>query len=159
MKINLLFPGKTKESFLAEGLNFYYKRLKPMVDIKEIILKASTTPPGAGPQGESLAKAKEAASILERCGAGDFLIVLDVKGELLSSEGLAEKFNQLQIKGTKVVNLVVGGPWGLDASLLKRADLRLSFSPMTFPHDLARLMLLEQIYRAFAILNNIPYHK
>ena len=159
MKLNFLFPGKTKESFLAEGLAFYYKRLKPMVEIQEIILKGSSAPPGSGIQGENAAKAKEAATVLERCGASDFLIVLDVRGEMLSSEGLAEKFKQLQVKGTKTVNLVVGGPWGHDESLLKKANLRLSFSPMTFPHDLARLMLLEQVYRAFAILNNSPYHK
>lgn len=159
MKLNFLFPGKTREPFLAEGIAAYLKRLKPMVEVKEIILKGAAAPPGAGPPGEALARAREATMLLERCSAGDFLIVLDIQGETLSSPQLAEKFGRLQIDGIKVVNLVVGGPWGVDESLLKKANLRLSFGPMTFPHELARVMILEQVYRAYAILNNIPYHK
>ena len=159
MKINFLFPGKTREPFLAEGIASYLKRLKPMVEVHEIILKGAAVPPSAGPAAENLARAKEADLILERRQAGDFLIVLDIKGETLGSPELAEKFGRLQLDGVKAVNLVVGGPWGIDESLIKRANLRLSFGPMTFPHELARVMILEQVYRAFAILNNIPYHK
>ena len=159
MKLNFLFPGKTKEPFLAEGVAAYLKRLRPMVEAREIILKGAAVPPGAGPPGEALARAREAAIVLERCQAGDFLIALDIQGETLSSPQLAEKFGRFQIDGVKVVNLMVGGPWGIDDSLLKKANLRLSFGPMTFPHELARVMILEQVYRAYAILNNIPYHK
>jgi len=159
MKINFLFPGKTKEPFLAEGISSYLKRLKPMVEAYEVILKAASAPPGAGSPAESLARAREAAAILDRCRAGDFLIVLDLQGDRLSSPELAEKIALLQSVGTRVMNVVVGGPWGVDESLIRRANLRLSFGPMTFPHELARMMILEQIYRAYTILNNIPYHK
>ena len=159
MKLNFLFPGKTKEPFLAEGVAAYLKRLGPMVEAREVIFKGAAVPPGAGPPGEALARAREAAMVLERRQAGDFLIVLDIQGETLSSPQLADKFARFRIDGVKVVDLMVGGPWGIDESLLKKANLRLSFGPMTFPHELARVMILEQVYRAYAILNNIPYHK
>ncbi len=159
MKLNFLFPGKTREAFLAAGIADYFSRLKRLAPAREYILKAPTAPPGAGPAAEALARARETTLILERCGAGEYLIVLDVMGELMSSTDLAAKFESLQMTGTKAVNLAVGGPWGVDGSLLDRANLRLSLSPMTFTHELARLILMEQVYRAYAILNHLPYHK
>lgn len=159
MKLNFLFPGKTREPFLAEGVAAYLKRLKPMAEAREVILKGAAVPPEAGPSGEALARSREAAAVLDRCRPGDYLIILDIQGERLGSEELAEKFGRLRLGGVKAVNLVVGGPWGVDESLVRRADLRLSFGPMTFPHELARVMILEQVYRAYAILNHIPYHK
>ncbi len=159
MKLNFLFPGKTRESFFAEGLAFYFKRLRPLVEAREYILKPAAVAPGEGPAAEAQARARESAAILERCGPGDYLVALDPGGEMLSSPALAARFEKLQLAGVKAVNLTVGGPWGLDRALLDRADLCLSFGPMTFPHELARLMLLEQVYRAYAILNHLPYHK
>lgn len=159
MKLNFLFPGKTREPFLAEGIKEYLGKLKPMVQARELILKGAAAPPGAGPAAEALARAREASILLERCGAGEYLVVLDVAGEMMSSTELADRLEKLRDGGIKAINLVVGGPWGVDESLVKRADLRLSLSPMTFPHELARVMILEQVYRAFTILNHIPYHK
>ncbi|UQZ88185.1 23S rRNA (pseudouridine(1915)-N(3))-methyltransferase RlmH [Deltaproteobacteria bacterium Smac51] len=159
MKLNFLFPGKTREAFLADGINSYLKRLKPMVQSDIHILKAGTAAPGGGSAAEALARSRESTIILERCGAGEYLIVLDVQGELMSSPELAAKFERLQDNGTKTVNIVVGGPWGVDENLLERANLRLSLGPMTYPHELARLIILEQVYRAYAIINKIPYHK
>ena len=159
MKINFLFPGKTREAFLAAGIASYLKRLKPMVEAREIILKGAAAPPGGGLAAEALARGKEGAAILDRCQPGDFLIALDIQGQQLGSVELAEKIDRLQTDGVKVINVVVGGPWGIEENLIKRANLRLSFGPMTFPHELARVMILEQVYRAYAILNNIPYHK
>jgi 23S rRNA (pseudouridine1915-N3)-methyltransferase len=146
---------------MAEGVAFYLKRLKTMAEAREIILKGASVPPGAGAAGEALAKAKakEAAAIAEHCRPGEYLIILDVLGRTISSPDLAKQFEKFQNDGVKAVNLVVGGPWGVDENLLKKADLRLSFGPMTFPHELARVMLLEQVYRAYAIMNNLPYHK
>lgn len=159
MKLNFLFPGKTKEAFLAQGISAYIKRLKPMVETNEIIFKTSSAPSESNPASESLVRAREASQLLERCGAGEYLIVLDSRGELLSSTALAEKFEQLRLSAVKTVNLVVGGHWGIDDNLLAKANLRLSLGPMTYPHELARLIILEQVYRAFTILNHIPYHK
>ncbi len=159
MKLNFLFPGKTRESFFAQGIQEYIKRLKPMVETHEIILKGASTPPDSGPAAEALARSREASILLERCGGGEWLIALDIQGQMLSSTGLAEYFDKLRNQGVKVVNLVVGGPWGVDETLLKKANLRLSLGPMTYPHELARLMILEQVYRSFTILNRLPYHK
>ncbi len=157
MKLNFLFPGKTHESFLADGVNSYLRRLKPMIQADIHILKAATAAPGSA--SEALARARESSALLERCGHGEYLIALDLQGEFMSSPDFADKFSRLQDTGVKVVNIVVGGPWGLDASLLERANLRLSLGPMTFPHELVRLIILEQVYRAYAIINRIPYHK
>jgi len=159
MKLNFLFPGKTKESFLAEGITSYLKRLKPMVETRELILKGAAASPEAGPAAEALARARESSIIMERCGAGEYLVVLDVQGTTMSSPDLAGLFEKLRMDGAKAVNLVVGGPWGVDESLLNKANLCLSLGPMTYPHELARLILLEQVYRAFTIINHIPYHK
>ncbi len=157
MKINFLFPGKTRESFLAEGIESYLKRLRPMVQSEIHILKAATAAPGSA--AEALARSRESSFILERCGAGEYLIALDLQGDLISSVDLSRKFEHLQNTGVGVVNIAVGGPWGLDAILLERANLRLCLGPMTYPHELVRLVVLEQVYRAYTILNNFPYHK
>jgi 23S rRNA (pseudouridine1915-N3)-methyltransferase len=157
MKLNFLFPGKTREAFMAEGINSYLKRLKPMVPAEIHILKSATAAPGTA--AEALARSRESSSILERCGAGEYLIALDLQGDLISSTDLAAKFEFLQNTGTRVVNIAVGGPWGLDALLLERANLRLCLGPMTYPHELVRLIILEQIYRSYAIIHKIPYHK
>ena len=158
MKINFLFPGKTKEKFYALGIDNYLKRLSHMVDAREVILK-SALPKGRGEAAEAQARALESSYILDRCDGGDYVVACDIQSRGLSSDELAGRFESLRQSGVKVVNMVVGGPWGLDGSVLNRADLRISFSPMTFPHELARLILMEQVYRAFTILNHIPYHK
>lgn len=157
MKINFLFPGKTREAFMDDGINSYLKRLKPMAQARIHILKAATALPNAA--SEALARSREAGFILERCGAGEYLIALDLEGDLLSSTDLAAHFEKLQNRGVRAVNIAVGGPWGLDPALLKRAGLRLCLGPMTYPHDLARLIILEQVYRSYAIINKIPYHR
>lgn len=159
MKLNFLFPGKTKVPFYDEGITSYLKRLQPMVTAGVLILKGATAAPGGGGDAEAQARNKETASILERCRTSDYLVVLDLGGKALSSPELAAELESLRLVGTKVVNLVVGGPWGVAESLRVRADLLLSMGPMTFPHELARVMLLEQIYRAYTIINRIPYHK
>ena len=158
MKINFLFPGKTKETFYAQGIGEYLKRLGHMVEAREVILK-SAVPKGRGEAAEAQARAQESAYITERISPGDFVCACDIQGLNVSSEALAERFEDLRQTGVKVVNMIVGGPWGLEPALLKRADWRISFSPMTFPHELARLILLEQVYRAFTIINHLPYHK
>lgn len=159
MKLNFIFPGKTRERFLAEGIDHYLKKLRPLAEVQEIVFKSVSGPAGEGPAAEALARSRESTKILERCGAGEYLIVLDVRGEMMDSPALAARFDHLIMTGTRVVNLVVGGPWGVDQNLLDRANLRLSLGPMTYTHELARLIILEQVYRAFTIINHLPYHK
>lgn len=159
MKINFLFPGKTKEAFFGAGIASYLKRLQPMVTAEVHILKGAGASPQGGKSAETQARNQETAAISCRCGAGDYLVVLDLAGKTMSSPELAAKLESLQLIGTKVVNLVVGGPWGVAEGLRTRADLVLSMGPMTFPHELARVMLMEQMYRAYTIINHSPYHK
>ncbi|MDR0881005.1 MAG: 23S rRNA (pseudouridine(1915)-N(3))-methyltransferase RlmH [Candidatus Adiutrix sp.] len=159
MKINFVFPGKTREPFLAEGIAFYLKRLRPLTPAREVVFKSVAGPADESPAAADLVKSREASLILEHCRPGEYLIVLDMAGLMMSSPELAARLEKIQLTGTGAVNLVVGGPWGVAGSLLDRADLRLSLGPMTYPHELARLILLEQVYRAYAILNHLPYHK
>ena len=159
MRLDFLFLGKTKEGFIQAGEDFYYKRLRPLVDVSEHILKGASLPPNASPKDEQLAKEKEAALVLAKIRTQDFLIVLDVAGQQMSSEDLARQIEKQKLAGHSNLKFAVGGPWGLGPALIQRANLRLSLSPMTFTHELARLILLEQVYRAFSILAGSPYHK
>ena len=150
-----MFPGKTRTPYLALGLADFLKRLRPLAEARELVVKGAGGPDSAAAEH----RAREGAALLARLKPGDYLLALDQRGESLSSAGLAARIGRLRESGLKTVNLVVGGPWGLDQSLLKRADWILSLGPLTLPHELARLVALEQIYRAYAILNNLPYHK
>jgi 23S rRNA (pseudouridine1915-N3)-methyltransferase len=155
LKWNFLFPGKTRTPFLAAGIADFFQRLRPLAGVRELVVKGA----GGSDSDAEEHRAREGAALLARCGPGDYLIALDQRGESLSSAGLAARIDRLRESGVKTVNLAVGGPWGLERRLLERADLVLSLGPMTLPHELARLVILEQIYRAYTILNRLPYHK
>jgi 23S rRNA (pseudouridine1915-N3)-methyltransferase len=150
-----LFPGKTKTPYLADGIADFLQRLRPLAEARELVVKGAVGPDSAATEH----RAREGAAILARLKPGDYLAALDQRGESLSSAGLAARIGRLRESGVKTINLAVGGPWGLDESLLKRADWVLSLGPLTLPHELARLVILEQIYRAYTILNHLPYHK
>jgi 23S rRNA (pseudouridine1915-N3)-methyltransferase len=155
MKLVFLFPGKTRTPFLAAGIADFLHRLRPLAEARELVVKGAGGPDSAAAEH----RAKEGAALLARCGPGDYLLALDQRGESLSSAGLADRLGRLRESGVKTINLAVGGPWGLDQGLIKRADWVLSLGPLTLPHERARLVVLEQIYRAYAILNHLPYHK
>ncbi|MDR3039010.1 MAG: 23S rRNA (pseudouridine(1915)-N(3))-methyltransferase RlmH [Candidatus Adiutrix sp.] len=157
MKWNFLFPGKTRSPFLAEGIADFLQRLQPLAEARQSLVKAAAGADSAA--AGLLAKAREGAALRARCRPGDHLIVLDRLGRSLSSTDLAAYVERLRSGGVKAVNLVVGGPWGVDDGLRQEADLVLSLGPLTLPHELARLVILEQIYRAYTILNHLPYHK
>jgi len=150
-----LFPGKTKTPFLAAGIADFLQRLRPLAEARELVVKGAGGPDSAAP----FHRAQEGAALLARLKPGDYLAALDQGGESLSSADLAARIGRLRESGVRTINLAVGGPWGLDRSLLARADWVLSLGPLTLPHELARLVILEQIYRAYAILNHLPYHK
>lgn len=156
MKISLICVGKIREDFIAQGIEEFKKRLTPYVSLEIIEVQAFQIKNLAD---ELKARQTEAQKILSLIGKDDYTIALAIQGKELSSEGLAQKFSTLSQSGINKINLIIGGATGLDETVLAKADFKLSFSKLTFPHQLMRLILLEQIYRAFKIINKEPYHK
>ena len=158
MNVNIIAMGKIKESYYREACAEYQKRLTAYakVAVKEPTPEDLPSEPSQSQIEKALEK--EAALIREQAKSG-FKIALCVEGKPFSSEQLAEKLEALGTGGVSTVNFIVGSSFGLAESLKRECDLRLSMSPMTFPHSLARVMLFEQVYRAFSILNNSKYHK
>ena len=146
MKINLVTVGKLKEKFLVEGVNEYLKRIKifSRVDVKEI--------------SECRSVEEEGKKLLAQIPRDSFLIVLDVAGNEFSSEELAQKISELTLRGVTDITFLIGGAFGLSDEVRRAANLRLSLSRMTFTHQMARLIIVEQIYRAFKINRGEPYH-
>ena len=159
MKVGIVAVGKLKERYLKDGIGEYAKRLSRFCDLQMLEVEDEQAPDSLSVMQEEQVKKKEAARILSRIKDGTFLIVLDVKGEKMSSEGFAEALQTCFSRGRSNITFIIGGSLGLDAELVKKADLRLSFSDMTFPHQLTRLILLEQLFRAFKIMNHETYHK
>ncbi|WP_456072954.1 23S rRNA (pseudouridine(1915)-N(3))-methyltransferase RlmH [Desulfotruncus alcoholivorax] len=159
LKITVLAVGKLKEKHWREAVGEYAKRLRSYcrLELKET--------PGEGfAEGLSITeedniKVREWQRMARQVRGGSYVIALDVQGEQVSSEGLAARMEKLALDGQSDITFLIGGTLGLPGEALQRADWRLSFSQMTFPHQLMRVILLEQIYRAFRILRNEPYHK
>ncbi|MBR1968957.1 MAG: 23S rRNA (pseudouridine(1915)-N(3))-methyltransferase RlmH [Clostridia bacterium] len=158
MTINIICVGKIKEDFFKDAAAEYEKRLGRFCNLNIHNLPDKSIPdnPSAA-QCESVLKA-EGELILKKIGKSDTVICLCIEGKMLSSEGLADKIREIQ-NYSSTIDFVIGGSLGLSEEVKRRADFKLSFSPMTFPHNLARIILEEQIYRAFKINNNESYHK
>lgn len=154
MKIVLVCIGRIKKDYIKSGIMEYLARIKRYTPIEAVEIKEESIR-----AGNSIQKAleKEARRVLEKIKEGDFIIALGDKGKQYTSGGLADFINTLSSRGKRRLCLIVGGAYGLHPSILEGADSVLALSSMTFPHELARLILLEQIYRAFTILNNEPY--
>lgn len=159
MQIEILTVGKIKEQYLATGIDEYLKRLNPYANVTIREVKAEKIPEGVSAAEEAQLLEKESARLGLLIKQSTYLIVLDLAGGQLSSLQLAAQLGSLVTAGKSHFTLIVGGSLDLSPSLLYKADLRLSFSNMTFPHQLFRLMLLEQIYRALKINRGEPYHK
>ena len=159
MKITVVAVGKIKERFFEDALKEYEKRLGRYCKLEIIQVADEKTPDGAGEALEAQIREKEGERILARVRDGAYVIALAIQGQMLDSEELAEKLGALGVGGAGQVVFVIGGSLGLSRKVLDRADYQLSFSKMTFPHQLMRVILLEQIYRAYRILNHQPYHK
>lgn len=153
MHITILVPGKTKESYIQQGVDEFLKRLNRYTKAALVEIKMR------GVAAKSGDKEVEADCLLERVPAGSFLVALDPHGRALSSEELAATIGDLENKGTGAMTFVIGGPLGLADKVLAQAALVLSLSKMTFTHDMARLLLAEQLYRAYAINAGSGYHK
>lgn len=159
MKISIVCIGKIKESFYRDAMAEYGKRLGKYCRLEILEVSDEKTPDGAGALLEEQIKEKEGRRILEKLREDAFVCTLEIDGKKLSSEGLAQWMEKLAVGGTSHITFVIGGSLGLHESVSRRADLRLSFSDMTFPHQLMRVILTEQIYRAFRIIHGEPYHK
>jgi 23S rRNA (pseudouridine1915-N3)-methyltransferase len=155
IEVNLICVGKIKEKYINQGIDEFTKRLKPFCNFKIIELKER----GNDSNREDSIK-KECSDIektLEKLKG--YTVLLDISGEIISSEKMSEKIETLTVNGISRINFIIGGSYGVDDNLRAISDYRLSFSKMTFPHQLMRLLFLEQLYRWFSITNNIKYHK
>lgn len=159
MKITLITVGKIKEKFYTEALAEYAKRLSRYCKLEIVQVADEKTPDKASELEEQQIKKREGERILAQIRDGSYVIALAIEGKMLDSEELASKIGQLGVSGTSQITFVIGGSLGLSDAVLKRADYQLSFSKMTFPHQLMRVILLEQIYRSYRIIAGEPYHK
>ncbi len=159
MNITILAVGKIKESFYREALCEYQKRLSRYCRLEIIEVMDEPAPEKASPAQEDAIREKEAQRILKRLRDNSYVITLEIAGKKYDSEKFAEKLENLGLSGNSQLVFIIGGSLGLHPSVSARADLSLSFSDMTFPHQLMRVILAEQIYRAFRIINKAPYHK
>ena len=159
MKITLITVGKIKEKYLEAAIAEYSKRLSRYCRLEIIQVADEKTPDKAGEALETQIKEKEGERILAHIKDGAYVVALAIDGKQLSSEELAALVEDLGVRGESHIQFVIGGSLGLCGKVLDRADYKLSFSKMTFPHQLMRVILLEQIYRSYRIISGEPYHK
>ena len=159
MKISILCVGKVKEKFYRDAIEEFCKRLSRYCKLDIIEVSDEKTDETASENEIRLVKFKEGERILKNIKDDSYVIALCIDGKQLDSEELSSKMENLGISGTSHICFVIGGSLGLADEVIRRADYKLSFSKMTFPHQLMRVILLEQIYRAYRIMYNEPYHK
>lgn len=159
MNINIICIGKLKEKFWQDAVNEYLKRMKGYCPMAIIELKEAKLPKNASRADELKVMETEGRQILAKVSDSDFVITLEIEGKMLDSVELSEQINRIFSGGTQTVDLIIGGSLGLSDEVKRRSNYALSFSRMTFPHQMMRVILLEQIYRAFKIINREAYHK
>lgn len=159
MKLTIIAVGKIKEKYFTGAIEEYSKRLSRYCKLQLIEVADEKTIENASEAEANIIKEKEAERILKNIPADAYVVTLEILGKMLDSVELAEKIQNVTTNGKSHLCFVIGGSMGLHERVSKRADFRLSFSKMTFPHQLMRVVLLEQIYRAFKINSNEPYHK
>ena len=159
MKITLITVGKIKEKYLKDAIAEYSKRLSRYCKLEIVEVADEKTPDNASDTVEDAIRDKEGERILKYIKEDAYVITLEIAGKMLTSEEMAEKIDKLGVQGTSHIIFIIGGSIGLGREILKRSDYALSFSKMTFPHQLMRVILLEQIYRSYRIINHEPYQK
>ena len=159
MKITVITVGKIKEKYLKDAIAEYSKRLSRYCKLEILEVADEKTPDGASEIVEENIREKEGERILKLIKEDAYVITLEISGKMLTSEELADRIETLGIQGKSHLVFVIGGSIGLGREVLRRSDYALSFSKMTFPHQMMRVILLEQIYRAVKINKNEPYHK
>ena len=159
MNISIITIGKLKEKYLKQGIEEYLKRLSSYAKVEIIELADEKAPENLSESEMEQVKQKEGERILAKISDDTYVIALAINGKQKSSEELAKEIDSLATYGKSKIAFVIGGSLGLSSEVMKRSNAALSFSKMTFPHQLMRLVLVEQIYRAFRIIRNEPYHK
>lgn len=159
MEIRFICVGKLKEDYWKDAVAEYKKRLSRFCNVNIVEIKEARLPDKASAAEEEAVKREEGQGILKQVRESDFVITLEILGKQLSSEELADKIEGLGLEGKSSLVFVIGGSLGLSKEVSQRADFKLSFSKMTFPHQMMRVILLEQVYRSFKIIKNEAYHK
>ncbi|WP_449538250.1 23S rRNA (pseudouridine(1915)-N(3))-methyltransferase RlmH [Ferdinandcohnia sp. Marseille-Q9671] len=159
MNITIVTIGKLKEKYLIQGINEYLKRLTAYAKVEVVELSDEKAPENLSESEMEIVKQKEGERILAKLSDDTHVIALAIEGKMKSSEQLADDIERLATYGKSRIAFIIGGSLGLSKDVMKRANDTLSFSKMTFPHQLMRLILVEQVYRAFRIIRNEPYHK
>lgn len=159
MKITVITVGKIKEKYLKDAIAEYSKRLSKYCKLEIVEVADEKTPDNASETVEEQIRDKEAERIMKYVKEDAYVITLEIAGKQLTSEELADKIEKLGVQGTSHIILIIGGSIGLGKAVLNRSDYALSFSKMTFPHQLMRVILLEQVYRSYRIISGEPYHK
>lgn len=159
MKIDIICVGKLKEKYWVNAIGEYKKRLSKYAKIQVIEVPDHKTPDGASQVLEEQIKAKEGQAVLKSIKKSAYVIALVIEGKQYSSEDFADKIAKLGVGGRSHIAMIIGGSLGLSDEVMKRADESISFSKMTFPHQLMRVVLMEQVYRGFRIIKGEPYHK
>ena len=159
MIITILSVGKSKEKYWNDAIAEYAKRLSRYCKLELVEVADEKTPDGASEKLEEQIKRKEGQRVLDKIPADAYVLALAIEGKMPDSVGLSRKLERLGIEGKSHLVFVIGGSLGLAKEVLDRADEKISFSAMTFPHQLMRVILLEQIYRSYRIMNGEPYHK
>lgn len=159
IKLTIICVGKLKEKHYRDAVGEYVKRLSRYCKLEILEVADEKTPDKAGEASEDAIKAKEAQRILGKIKEDAYVCTLEIAGSRYTSEAFANLINQAAVKGTSHITFVIGGSLGLHDSVRLRSDLAISFSDMTFPHQLMRVILAEQIYRAYRIIHKEPYHK
>lgn len=158
MKFTFLTIGKIKEKWMRQGIDEYLKRLSPIAKVEILSPDEEKMPENPSPALKEKVMEKEGEKLLKYLRDEDFLILLDLKGKPVTSEELAHIIRQKMVSGTSHFFFMIGGPYGNGENIRKRANLKISISAMTFTHQMARLILAEQVYRAMKIIRHEPYH-
>lgn len=159
MKLRIICVGRLKEKFYTDAVNEFKKRLSRFAEVEIVELADERAPEKLSDAELEQLKLAEGRRILAKLADGETAVALDIKGVQLSSIELADKLKSLMLEGKSRIAFIIGGSNGLSSEVLSRADFKISFSKMTFSHQIFRIMLVEQLYRAFKIINNEPYHK
>ncbi len=159
IRISIICVGRIKEKYWTAAIDEYSKRLSRYCKLEVIEVQDEKTPDDASQAQCDQIKKKEAERILKKIDDGGFVCTLEIAGKRFTSERFADFLESSALRGVSHIQFVIGGSLGLHSSILERSDLAISFSDMTFPHQMMRVILLEQIYRGYKIINNEPYHK
>ncbi|HSH36697.1 23S rRNA (pseudouridine(1915)-N(3))-methyltransferase RlmH [Schnuerera sp.] len=159
MNIKIIAVGKIKEKYIREGIKEYSKRLSKYCNLEIIEVADEKAPEKLSKKDMEIIKNKEGAKLLSKIPQNSFIISLEIEGKEISSEELSKKMKDIMISGINDITFIIGGSLGLSQEVRNKANYKLSFSKMTFPHQLMRVILLEQIYRGFRIMRGEPYHK